>query len=86
VSGTPPTDERLHTRRCECGAPDCTAVIEASWDEQDAVDHSGRNLWIVAPGHDLRGARRAAVLSTNERFSVVLAIEEEPQEGDGQRP
>jgi hypothetical protein len=77
VSGTPPQDERLHQRRCECGAADCTAVIEATWEEQDAVEHSGRNLWMIAPDHELRGAREAVVLSTNERFSVVLAIEED---------
>jgi hypothetical protein len=82
VSRAPPEDERPHGRRCECGAADCTAVIEASWEEQDAVDHSGRNLWIIAPGHELRGARKAVVLSENERFSVVLAIEEEPAERD----
>jgi hypothetical protein len=38
---------------------------------------TGRNLWIIAPGHELRGARKAVVLSTNERFSAVLAIEED---------
>jgi hypothetical protein len=68
-------NERPHKRRCECGAADCTAVIEATWVEQDAVDHSGRDLWIVAPGHELRGARKAVVLSENERFSVVRAVE-----------
>jgi hypothetical protein len=56
-------------------------MIEATWEEQDAVDHSGRNLWIVAPGHDLRGAQKAVVLSENERFPVVLAIEEDDPAG-----
>jgi hypothetical protein len=67
------TDDRLHTRRCECGALDCTAEIEATWEEDDAVDHSGENLWIVATGHQLLGAREAVVVSANERFSVVRA-------------
>jgi hypothetical protein len=73
------TDDRLHTRRCECGALDCTAEIEATWEEDDAVDHSGENLWIVATGHQLLGAREAVVVSANERFSVVRAVEECPQ-------
>ena len=72
------TDDRLHTRRCECGALDCTAEIEVTWEEDDAVDHSGENLWIVAPGHQLLGAREAVVVSANERFSVVRAVEEWP--------
>ena len=32
---------------------------------------------MIVPDHELRGAREAVVLSTNERFSVVLAIEED---------
>jgi hypothetical protein len=44
-------------------------------EEEDAIDHSGRNLWIVAPNHDLRGAPEAVVVSSNERFSVVEAVE-----------
>jgi hypothetical protein len=31
--------------------------------------HSGENLWIVAPDHQLLGARQTIVVSTNERFS-----------------
>ena len=72
------TDDRLHTRRCECGALDCTAEIEVTWEEDDAVDHSGENLWIVAPGHQLLGAREAVVVSARERFSVVRVVEEWP--------
>jgi hypothetical protein len=64
-------------RRCECGAADCTADVLISWEEQDAVDHSGEDLWIVAPGHDLRGARRKATIEENERFSVVRVDEQE---------
>jgi hypothetical protein len=45
-------------------------------EEEDAVDHSGRRFWIVAPGHDLQGAREAKVVSSNARFSVVEAVEE----------
>lgn len=68
--------EQLHKRRCECGAADCCAEVDVTWDEDDAVEHSGENLWIVAPGHQLLGAREAVVVSSNERFSVVRAVEE----------
>jgi hypothetical protein len=68
--------EKLGKRRCECGAAECRTLIEISRDEEDEVDHSGRNLWIVAPDHDLRGAREAVVISSNERFSVVEAVED----------
>ena len=67
--------EKHRKRRCECGASDCRSEIELTLEEADAIDHSGRNLWIVAPGHDLRGAREATVISSNERFSVVEAVE-----------
>jgi hypothetical protein len=80
------TDDRLHTRRCECGALDCTAEIEATWEEDDAVDHSGENLWIVAPGHQLLGAREAVIVSANERFSVVRAVEEWPSGLPAEQP
>ena len=36
----------LRTRRCECGAADCTAVVEISWAEEDAVDHYHDDQWI----------------------------------------
>jgi hypothetical protein len=71
-------DDRLRRRRCECGALDCIAEAEVTWEEDDAVDHSGENPWIVAPGHQLLGAREAVVVSGNERFSVVRAVEEWP--------
>jgi hypothetical protein len=46
-----------------------------SWDEQDAVDHAvDKNLWIVAPRHELRGAASSVVFST-ERYVVVTARE-----------
>ena len=67
--------ERLRKRRCECGAADCRTLIEITMEEEDAVDHRGRNLWIVAPDHELRGAREAVVVSSNERYSVVEAVE-----------
>jgi hypothetical protein len=69
--------DALRTRRCECGAADCTEEILISWDEQDAVDHSGEDLWIVAPGHELLGARRKATIEANDRFSVVRVDEHE---------
>ena len=69
-------DEAATKRRCECGAEGCTTEITLSWEEADAVDHGGRDLWIVAPGHGLRGARSAVTVCANERFSVVRAVEE----------
>ena len=69
--------ETKRTRACECGAEDCTAEIAISWEEQDAVDHSGENLWIIAPGHEIRGARRAETILANERYSVVRVEEQD---------
>lgn len=66
---------QLRPRRCECGAADCTAVVEMSWEEQDAVDHN--NLWAVSPGHEPRGGRSWRVVHATDRF-VVVEIEEEP--------
>ena len=66
----------LRTRRCECGAADCGALIQISHEEQDAVDHDSRNLWIVAPGHPLRGARKAVVVMECPRYSIVEAEED----------
>jgi hypothetical protein len=44
-----------------------------SWDEQDAVDHAvDKDLWIVAPTHELRGSASTVVFST-ERYVVVTA-------------
>ena len=67
--------ERLRKRRCECGAADCRTTLEITMQEEDDVDHSGRNFWTVAPGHALQGAREAVVVSSNDRFSVVEAVE-----------
>ena len=66
--------DALRSRRCECGAEDCTAEILISWEEQDAIDHSGDDLWILAPGHELRGARGAVTITRNDRYSVIRAI------------
>jgi hypothetical protein len=64
----------LWTRRCECGAADCTAVVEMSREEQDAVDHSG--CWAISPGHEPRGGLSWRVIRATDRF-VVVEIEEE---------
>jgi len=70
-----PDSAKLRRRRCECGAADCTAEVLISWDEQDAVDHAvDKNLWIVAPRHELRGTVSSVVFST-ERYVVVTARE-----------
>jgi hypothetical protein len=69
--------EQLRSRRCECGAADCTAVVQMLWEEQDAVDHNDH--WVVAPGHQPRGGRSWRIVSATDRFAVV-AIEEERDE------
>jgi hypothetical protein len=69
--------EMLKMRRCECGAVDCTAEIPISWEEQDAVDHSPYDLWIVAPGHEITSTRRAVKILANDRYSVVRVDEHE---------
>jgi hypothetical protein len=69
--------DALRTRRCECGAESCTAIIEISWAEQDEVDHGAPELWIVAPGHEPQGARSWRVVQETDRF-VVVAVEETP--------
>lgn len=66
--------DALRTRRCECGAEDCTATLQMSWAEQDAVDHAAGH-WALAPGHELRGADRTTIVARNERFVVVHAVE-----------
>lgn len=63
----------LRTRRCECGAADCTAVIEMTWEEQDAVDHNGR--WALHPDHEPQGARSWRVIRATDRF-LDVEIEE----------
>ena len=68
--------DALRTRRCECGAADCTAVVEISWAEQDAVDHYHDDQWIIAPGHEPRGGRSWRVVKKTDRF-VVVEVEEE---------
>ena len=67
----------LRTRRCECGAADCTAIIEMSWAEQDEVDQGDLRWWAVAPGHEPRGGRRWRVIRETDRFVVVEVEEEE---------
>jgi hypothetical protein len=69
--------DALRTRRCECGAADCTAVIEISWAEQDEVDHGAPELWILAPGHEPQGAQSWRVVRATDRFAVV-EVEEAP--------
>ena len=69
--------DALRTRRCECGAADCEAVIEISWAEQDEVDHGSPELWIVAPGHEPQGAKTWRTVGETDRF-VVVEVQEAP--------
>lgn len=64
----------LRTRRCECGAADCNAVVEMTFEEQDAVDHVG-GRWVVFPGHEPLGGRRWTVVEETDRF-VIVDVEE----------
>jgi hypothetical protein len=69
--------DALRTRRCECGAADCDAVVQISWAEADPIDHApGGKLWIIHPEHTLLGAKSSRVVEENERFVVVEAEEE----------
>jgi hypothetical protein len=67
--------DALRTRRCECGAADCKAIIEISWAEQDEVDQGAPELWIVAPDHQPQGAKDWRVVRKTDRF-VVVEVEE----------
>jgi hypothetical protein len=62
------------TRRCECGAIDCVAVIAMTWAEQDKVDHAD-GWWVVRPGHEPQGGRSWRTVRETDRY-VVVEIEE----------
>jgi hypothetical protein len=61
----------LPSRRCECGAADCTVSFAMTHEEQDAVDHDPRNLWVVARAHTLRGAKDVVVIRESADYTVV---------------
>jgi hypothetical protein len=63
------------SRRCECGAADCDAVIYMTWEEQDRADHVERR-WAIAPGHTPRGGISWRIVEQHERF-VIVEVEEE---------
>jgi hypothetical protein len=67
--------DALRTRRCECGAEGCAAIIEMSWTEQDEVDHGAPELWILAPSHEPQGAKSWRIVRETDRF-VVVEVEE----------
>jgi hypothetical protein len=66
--------DALRTRRCECGAVECVAVIEMTWAEQDKVDHADC-WWVVRPGHEPQGGRSWRIVLETARF-VVVEVEE----------
>ena len=66
--------DAVRTRRCECGAPECVAVTEMTWAEQDEVDHA-ESLWVVRPGHKPQGGRGWRIVRETDRF-VVVEVEE----------
>lgn len=64
----------MPTRRCECGAADCEAVIEMTWEEQDRADHfPGR--WTIHPEHTPRGGVRWSVVEKTNRY-LIAEVEE----------
>jgi hypothetical protein len=69
--------DAMRTRRCECGAADCTAILEMTWAEQDEVDHGAPLLWIISPEHEPQGALSWRVVRETDRY-VVVDVEEEP--------
>ena len=71
---TEPGMDALHTRRCECGAVDCDAVIEMTWAEQDEVDRTD-GWWVVRPGHEPQGGRSWRTVQETDRFAVVEVVE-----------
>jgi hypothetical protein len=42
-----------------------------SWEEQDRVDHDGRNLFAVAVGHEFTGPEKSIVVFRSDRFVVI---------------
>ena len=68
--------DALRTRRCECGAAECDAIIEMTWAEQDRADHVERR-WTLHPDHTPRGARRWTVVEQTDRY-LIVEVEEEP--------
>lgn len=66
-----PDNDKLRSRRCECGSADCASEIWMSWEEQDRVDHDGRNLFAVAVGHEFVGPEQSVVVFRSDRFAVV---------------
>jgi hypothetical protein len=60
--------DALLTLRCECGAPGCSATIEATINE---YRDDRCNRFMVARGHEV--ALLETVLSANERFAIVVA-------------
>jgi hypothetical protein len=80
MSGEQPAEygfDARRSRRCECGAESCTAIIELSWAEQDEVDHGAPELWILAPGHEPHGAKSWRIVRETDRFRVV-EVQEAP--------
>jgi hypothetical protein len=57
-------------RRCECGAADCHAVIDMTFEEQDRADHVAQR-WAIHPGHTPRGAAGWRVVEKNDRYAIV---------------
>jgi hypothetical protein len=76
--------DALRNRRCECGAADCTAIIQMTWAEQDRADHTG-GRWSVSPGHEPRGARSWHVIEATNRYVIVeVDGNDEPSDLRGQ--
>ncbi|MEA2310157.1 MAG: hypothetical protein QOE28_125 [Solirubrobacteraceae bacterium] len=66
--GRDPGDETLVGFVCECGAPDCTRLIEMTTAEYERV-RSDPLLFAVVSGHEIDGIE--TVVDRNERYTVV---------------
>jgi hypothetical protein len=52
---------------CECEEPGCTDVVQLEREEYERARSNARQF-VVAPGHETRGAKR---VETNDRFTIV---------------
>jgi hypothetical protein len=67
LSGSSADETALRPFLCECADLECTAPIELSLAEYEAL-RAHPHRYAVAPGHDVAGE---AVLSMNARFAMV---------------
>lgn len=67
TAGRPPGDDAFSVL-CECGHPDCRALVDIDRDEYDAL-RAGEDCFAIVPGHEVVEAEE--VLRRTERYWVV---------------